>query len=147
MELAVSLRISGKKGRYNIVLSMRVFFLSNSDVVEGWRKPGVHFVSCPVHNQYDYMQQKLWELKKLANWIKFKLLKAQENMTTKCGHVGQEQKYLSLGNFSCKLFEKKFYFIDPQHGRLVTWLKTKNFPFRLAFPFMLRCLVVIHLNY
>ena len=34
--------------------------------------------------------------------------------------------------FSCKFLEKKFYFIDPQHGRLVTWLQTKirwNFEF------------------
>ena len=33
--------------------------------------------------------------------------------------------FLSSGNqtlFSCKLFEKKFLSIDPQHGRLVTWL-------------------------
>ena len=114
MELAVSLRISGKKGRYNIVLSMRVFFLSNSDVVEGWRKPGVHFVACQVHNQYDYMQQKLWELKKLANWIKFKLLKAQENMTTKCGHVGQEQKYLCpLGTSHVNCSRKNSILLTP----------------------------------
>ena len=33
--------------------------------------------------------------------------------------------FLSSGSqtlFSCKFFEKKFYCIDPQHGRLVTWL-------------------------
>ena len=42
------------------------------------------------------------------------------------GHViGQEQKkFLTL--FSCKFFGKKFFCIDPQHGRLVTWLQTKN---------------------
>ena len=28
--------------------------------------------------------------------------------------------------FSCKFLEEKFHFIDPQHGRLVTWLQTKN---------------------
>ena len=37
--------------------------------------------------------------------------------------------FLSSGNltlFSCKFFEKKFHCIDPQHGRLVTWLQAKN---------------------
>ena len=36
---------------------------------------------------------------------------------------------LSSGNetlFSCKLFEKKLYCIDPSHGHLVTWSQTKN---------------------
>ena len=32
---------------------------------------------------------------------------------------------------SCKFFEKKFYCIDPQYGRLVTWLQTKNMITRL----------------
>ena len=32
----------------------------------------------------------------------------------------------NLTLFPRKFFEKKFYFIDPQHGRLVTWLQTKN---------------------
>ena len=42
------------------------------------------------------------------------------------GHVGgQEQKHFSP-LVSCKLFEQNFYSIDPQHGRLVTWLQTKN---------------------
>ena len=27
---------------------------------------------------------------------------------------------------SCKFCVKKFYCIDPQHSRLVTWLQTKN---------------------
>ena len=28
--------------------------------------------------------------------------------------------------FSCKFFEEIFFCFDPQHGRLVTWLQTKN---------------------
>ena len=31
-----------------------------------------------------------------------------------------------LNSFFCKLFEKKFHCIDPQHGRPVTWLQTKK---------------------
>ena len=44
------------------------------------------------------------------------------------GHVGgQEWKHFSLKNlFSCKFFEKELYCFDPQHGRLFTWLQTKN---------------------
>ena len=47
------------------------------------------------------------------------------------GNVGgQEQKHFSpLGtkyHFHFQFFEKKFYCIDHQHGRLVTWLWTKN---------------------
>ena len=37
--------------------------------------------------------------------------------------------FLSSGKltlFSCKFFQKKFHCFDPQHGRLVTWLQTKN---------------------
>ena len=37
--------------------------------------------------------------------------------------------FLSSGNetlFSCKFFEEIFFCFDPQHGRLVTWLQTKN---------------------
>ena len=37
--------------------------------------------------------------------------------------------FLSSGNltlFSCKFFKKVFCCIDLQHGRLVTWLQTKN---------------------
>ena len=37
------------------------------------------------------------------------------------------KSFLSSGNltlFSCKLFEKVFYCIDRQHGRLITWLPT-----------------------
>ena len=37
--------------------------------------------------------------------------------------------FLSSGNstlFSFKFFEQNFYCIDPQHGRLITWLQTKN---------------------
>ena len=44
--------------------------------------------------------------------------------------------YLSSGNltpFSCKFFEQNFYCIDPQHGRLVTWLQTKNSLFKWRF--------------
>ena len=36
---------------------------------------------------------------------------------------------LSSGNktlFSCKFFQNKFYCIDPQHDRPITWLQTKN---------------------
>ena len=33
---------------------------------------------------------------------------------------------VNLTLFSCKFFKKKFCFIDLQHGRLVTWLQTKN---------------------
>ena len=48
------------------------------------------------------------------------------------GYVdGQERNYFSpLGTkhlFSCKLYVKKFYSIDPQHGRLVTWLQPLTF--------------------
>ena len=41
--------------------------------------------------------------------------------------------FLSSGNetlFSCKFFEEIFFCFDPQHGRLVTWLQTKNFKCR-----------------
>ena len=31
--------------------------------------------------------------------------------------------------FSCKFFEEIFFCFDPQHGRLVTWLQTKNYIF------------------
>ena len=37
--------------------------------------------------------------------------------------------FLSSGNYSlfpCKFLEQNFDCIDPQHGRLVTWLQTKN---------------------
>ena len=46
------------------------------------------------------------------------------------GHVGgQEQKRISPVGTKCKFFEQNFYCIDPQHGRLVPWLQTKNRPF------------------
>ena len=42
------------------------------------------------------------------------------------GHVEcQEQKHF-LTLFSCKLFKRKLCYIVIQHGRLVTWLQTKN---------------------
>ena len=48
------------------------------------------------------------------------------------GYVdGQERNHFSpLGTkhlFSCKLYVKKFYSIDPQHGCLVTWLQPLTF--------------------
>ena len=47
------------------------------------------------------------------------------------GHLGgQEQKHFSsLGSnlyFPVNSSRKQFFFTDPQHGRLVTWLQTKN---------------------
>ena len=44
--------------------------------------------------------------------------------------------FLSSGNetlFSCKFFEEIFFCFDPQYGRLVTWLQTKN---RTGVPFL-----------
>ena len=37
-----------------------------------------------------------------------------------------KNKSISLLWDSCKFFGQNFYCIDPQHGRLVTWLQTKN---------------------
>ena len=51
-------------------------------------------------------------------------------------HVGGQDAFLSSANetlFSCKFFEKKFYPIDPQHGRLAPWLQTKNITY-VCFP-------------
>ena len=47
------------------------------------------------------------------------------------GHLGrQEQRhFISLGSnlyFHLNPSRKQFYCTDPQHGRLVTWLQTKN---------------------
>ena len=41
-----------------------------------------------------------------------------------------KNKSISLLWDSCKIFEKKFYCFDPQHGRLVTWLQTKKMPLK-----------------
>ena len=37
-----------------------------------------------------------------------------------------KNKSISLLWDSCKFFGQNFFCIDPQHGRLVTWLQTKN---------------------
>ena len=41
----------------------------------------------------------------------------------------KQKHFISLGsnlNFHLNPSRKQFYCIDPQHGRLVTWLQTKN---------------------
>ena len=41
---------------------------------------------------------------------------------------------------TCRFFQKKFYCIDHQHGRLVTWLQAKNFAMKPVF-FVFKCKV------
>ena len=43
-----------------------------------------------------------------------------------CHVGGEEKKHFSPLVISCKFFEKKFYCVDHQRGRLLTWLPTKN---------------------
>ena len=43
-------------------------------------------------------------------------------------------------NYFLYFFEKNFYCIDPQHGRLVTWLQTKDIPTILHLVRLIRTL-------